>query len=66
MESASRSPSGMLSSRGSSRDVKKLLKKPKAEEEEVSGADVVVVAGCLWRLVGVLLGRGTSVGRGGS
>ena len=65
MESASRSPSGMLSSRGSSRDVKKLLKKPKAEEEEVSGADVVV-AGCLWRLVGVLLGRGTSVGRGGS
>ena len=64
MESASRSPSGMLSSRGSSRDVKKLLKKPKAEEEEVSGA-VVVVAGCLWRLVGVLKGRGT-VGRGGS
>ena len=48
----------MLSSRGSSRDVKKPLKKPKAEEEGVSGVDVVVVVvvvvGCLWRLVGVM------------
>ena len=34
-------------------DVKKALKKRKTEEE-ASGVDVVVVVGCLWRLVGVL------------
>ena len=58
MESASRSPSGMLSSRGSSRDVKKPLKKPKAEEEEVSGVDVVVVLDVCGGWLGCCRGEG--------